>query len=173
MEARFLAKVNKIEGGCWEWTGDTFDEEVNGKKYGKFTIGGCNFGAHRIAYELWTGEIPPELVVRHQCDNPPCVNPAHLLTGTQKENMADKIERNRQYFKLTKDDVVEIKVLLGFGVSGRQIAQQFGVTPSTVYSIDKGKTWAHVIPASRTLIREFQNHHAPSDHGNCGIVVEM
>ena len=152
MEARFLAKVNKIEGGCWVWIGEKFDDT----EYGKFTIATRNFGAHRIAYELWIGEILSEQVVRHKCDNPSCVNPAHLETGTQQDNMNDKLERGRQprgeghcNSKLTEDNVVEIKILLGFGVPATHIVKQFGVSASTIYHIKTGKTWAHVTPASR------------------------
>lgn len=50
--------------------------------------------AHRVALLLATGERPA--VVRHTCDNPPCVNPLHLLGGTQADNVADKWARGRQ-----------------------------------------------------------------------------
>lgn len=52
--------------------------------------------AHRVAYWLTTGEWPADHVVRHTCDNPPCVNPAHLLLGTHSDNTQDKMDRGRQ-----------------------------------------------------------------------------
>lgn len=54
--------------------------------------------AHRVSYALANGTLPKASVVRHTCDNPPCVNPAHLLAGTQKENMADRKARKRHSY---------------------------------------------------------------------------
>jgi len=143
MEARFLSKVNKTDA-CWLWTrGKT----IGG--YGKFDFKGRTVLAHRIAYEMWVGPIPPDEEIRHKCDEPSCVNPAHLHTGTHQQNIDDKVEKNRQakgeqIGKLTDDDVFEIKVLIGFGVPQRQIAKQFNMSQSLISRVSRGIAWKHI-----------------------------
>lgn len=53
-------------------------------------------GAHRVAYRVGTGLlIPKRMVIRHTCDTRACINPAHLLLGTYKNNTQDMISRGR------------------------------------------------------------------------------
>jgi hypothetical protein len=78
------------EDACWPWTGAD-----NGLGYGQFQVGGRHMLTHRIALADVTGEIPKGLVIRHKCHNPACCNPAHLHTGTQKENIQDAVLAGR------------------------------------------------------------------------------
>lgn len=100
---RFWSRVTKTDT-CWLWNGATRPGTGHQLAYGSFTLtfavppyGRVTgvFSAHRIAYVIANGQIPPELQILHSCDNPGCVNPDHLRTGTFAENMADKILRNR------------------------------------------------------------------------------
>lgn len=87
-EELFWAKVNML-GDCWLWIGRSgnqfghgkFSWKENGKTKGK--------SAHRLAYELTYGvTLPDDVVVDHAvCDNPRCVNPAHLEPKSQRENV--------------------------------------------------------------------------------------
>lgn len=88
-EARFWAKVDRSGGpdSCWPWTAMKL-----AKGYGGFFHGGALTGAHRISKFLELGDLPIGKLVRHVCNNPSCVNPAHLEVGTQLENMQDRKE---------------------------------------------------------------------------------
>jgi len=87
---RILANTIPNEYGCAEW------QLARDKKgYGRIKVGGRLLLAHRVAYELFMGEIPLGFDVCHTCDNPGCVNIAHLFVGTRSENMVDCVKKDR------------------------------------------------------------------------------
>lgn len=91
---RFLCSVEVQSNGCWLWRGSP---EKRG--YGRFYMNGNhNVRAHRAAYVLFRGEIPAGMLVCHSCDNPGCVNPAHLWLGTGSDNMRDMVAKGRGRF---------------------------------------------------------------------------
>lgn len=92
--ARFLARRGKRgPRECWHWEGGR-----NSDGYGVVRLGRRLVLAHRLAYALAYGS-PGRSIVRHTCDNPVCCNPAHLIAGTQAENVADMIERGRAWWQ--------------------------------------------------------------------------
>ena len=86
---RFQGKID-ASGGCHEWQGGS-----TAAGYGVFHACGYTYLAHRLAFALAGGKMHHP-VVMHSCDNPKCVNPAHLVGGDYKANMADMVSKGRQ-----------------------------------------------------------------------------
>lgn len=130
----FWAKVDKT-GDCWIWT-----KARTPKGYGAYKD---NQAAHRIAWQLANNRsIPPGMHVLHSCDNPPCVNPAHLRLGTQLDNSRDMVERGRSYKmrKLSAEQRAEIRAKYsGSAFIPWSVAQSYGVSPGTIRKIADGK----------------------------------
>lgn len=135
---------------CWEW-----QRTHNGQGYGTLRVAGRQIYAHRLAFQLAGGSIPDGFHVLHECDNPQCINPAHLRAGTRSKNMADCHARGRSRIpsprmtgetngasKLTSTDVSSIRKMLTEGKSQAAIAGVFGVSQSNISKIKRGKGWA-------------------------------
>lgn len=145
--ADVLAVRTDRTGSCWLWTG-----AKHGDGYGLILFKGKHYRAHRAAWEAANGEPPPaDMSVMHTCDNPACVNPAHLRLGTHTENMHDmqRKGRGRGKAKLTPDQVREIR--RDFRVYGRkknnlaEIAARYpGITRAGVYQAASGRSWRNL-----------------------------
>jgi len=142
---RFCEKVDFVShpGGCHIWTGS-----VDRKNYGKLYVDGNLVGAHRVAYQLTHGwSLTSRECVCHQCDNPRCVNPAHLFLGTHAENMADmgrkgkKAGMRHHMAKLSDGDVRAIRASTDRGVD---LAERYGVSTATISVIRSRKVWKHI-----------------------------
>ncbi len=144
---RFWSKVQKTET-CWEWTGF-----VNRNGYGCFRVGGRSITAHRYSFALVNGD-PGKLWVLHRCDNRKCVNPEHLFAGTQIENAADMVSKDRQRFvagsqnpiaKLTEQTVILIRERYAKGGIGtRALAKEYGVSRAAIRSALSHRSWNHI-----------------------------
>lgn len=155
--ARFWGQVNmRGKNDCWHWG------SVAQQYYAQFRIDGVSYRATHVAIFLSRGErVTGDLVVCHTCDNPPCVNPAHLFIATVAENNADRQRKGRTKYphipahvkprgsqhalaKLDEASASEIKERLRHGESQYRIADRFGVHQSTISLIKNGRMWAHV-----------------------------
>jgi hypothetical protein len=86
-----LERIEKGEG-CWLWTG-----AIGTKGYGRVQYRGQLWTASRAVYNEFVGPIPAGMWVLHRCDNPPCVNPAHLFLGTHTDNVRDAVAKGRHF----------------------------------------------------------------------------
>lgn len=107
--------------------------------------------AHRLAWALHNGADPVGKVVMHTCDNPRCVNPEHLVLGTQAENIGDAVSKRRHPHgelhgnaKLSDDDIRAIRSLVTDGCNWTAIGREFGVSRTTIKRIHTGESWRHV-----------------------------
>lgn len=141
--------------GCWDWKGP--------KDKGGYPVMSCRAGigsdrGHRSSWVIHNGKIPEKMFVCHKCDNPICTNPEHLWLGTHKENNDDKISKGRAKYKsppimkgssnpssrLSEEQITEIKLLIGKGLTSRDIGKQYGVSKTTILRIKTGETWKHI-----------------------------
>jgi hypothetical protein len=155
-EARFRDKVAPPdENGCYLWTAYT-DQDG----YGRFKYLGRTVKAHRYAAGML--DWPPEIVTRHLCNVPACVNPEHLTFGSHADNMRDKVEAGRQakgtdvfQSKLTEEQVIEIRSRYADGgVTHRSLAAEYGVARSLISYIVRREIWAHLDETSNETTAE-------------------
>ena len=148
-KARFLRFVKKTRR-CWLWQGG-----CGATGYGRFHLGSAT-SAHRAAYRLFVGEIPPGKSVLHRCDVRNCVRPGHLFLGTQYDNVIDMKSKGRHAYgpafgvavtpsrargersgraKLTDRQVAEIRASSG---TAKELSAKYGVHPTYISMLRKG-----------------------------------
>lgn len=138
IEERFWNYVDrKNDDECWLWTGN---KDKDG--YGSLRTTTYQVRAHRVSYKIHYGEFQNDLVVRHRCNNPSCVNPAHLAIGTHQDNMDDKTaaghnraNETHPNVKFSNETVRMIREATGLR---KDIARKFGVSESQVGNIRSG-----------------------------------
>jgi len=129
--------IHVTDSGCWEWA-----RSRKSTGYGVTYRNGRQILAHRLAYETAVGPIPDGMFVCHHCDNPPCINPAHLFLGNHRDNVRDCIAKGRfrgggipgqkHVAKLTLHQREQIVLLYQAGMGVKPIARKFNTHPSNV-----------------------------------------
>lgn len=150
VDERFWSKVDVRDNGeCWPWSGYR-----NKEGYGTFYFDNTMRKAHRVSYILKHGSIPDGKLIMHTCDNPSCVNPAHLRPGTNKENAQDRASKGRGFdnrgehshrTKLKDRHIPTIRRLLkDTGLKQKEIGKLYGISANAVGFINQGSSWKHV-----------------------------
>lgn len=135
--------------GCWEWTGGVF------RKSGRARIatGVRTTNAARVSYIAFKRQAIGELLVCHSCDNVLCVNPNHLWLGTEADNSQDMADKGRTKqqdgemntsAKLNENQVRDIRSRQRDGELQKNLAKEFGVSPSLIGMICRRIIWTHV-----------------------------
>lgn len=142
-EELFWSKVEKNKNGCWLW-----QASLIGDGYGHFHVNRVGVLAHRYSYELFNGVIPDGYIIRHKCNIRRCVNPAHLIIGTQKDNVNDAVYQKRHCHGVThgcsilsEKDVTRIRTSK---LTTREIAVQYNISYHTAWDIIKRRSWKHL-----------------------------
>lgn len=144
-QERFEEKFTKSDG-CWNWI--AYKDRWG---YGRLQFSKKMQSAHRVAYQLYVGEIPEGLCVLHHCDNPACCRPDHLFLGTNNDNVRDRMNKGRGAIgekhgmaKLTEEQVKTIRSKRSEGAHATDLAKQFGVAQRTISKIVLYQKWAKI-----------------------------
>lgn len=152
IQERLDAGSTKNEGtGCVEW-----NRHIGTSGYGMIWFDKHSERTHRASWIAKHGPIPDGMHVLHKCDNRKCINTDHLFLGTNADNVADKVSKQRQSrdgapkgsgngnTNLTEDDVLMIKHYIKRGDTYRAISMLYDVTVGTICNIKKGRSWSHL-----------------------------
>ena len=140
LQDRLMDRVTVSPEGCWLCSGTP-------NKGGYMRVGYRNerLLVHRAMWEVTHGPIPEGMVVMHQCDVPPCINPQHLTLGTDADNVMDAMIKGRSAVyrsgekhpncRLSAATVRAIrKAPRGYG-TGRELSKKYGVAEATISHI--------------------------------------
>lgn len=151
--------------GCWNCVSHSAKDDA----YPRIVIDKKSWNISRYVYTVHHGPIPHGFVIRHTCDNRLCINPEHLILGTQLDNIKDMIDRGRHYKingtgkrltnyskrrkkkkpnkfgkihkRLTEEEAKKIKHSTK---TPRELSFEFGITVAAVRNVQRGISWTNI-----------------------------
>lgn len=143
---RFWSKVNKTKD-CWNWLAGTQ------RGYGAFWTGRILMRAHRFSWCIHNGDVTA-MHVLHHCDNPLCVRPDHLFTGSNMDNIKDRMNKGRSGVSGLRGEThgcskltdTHVRVLRAYypAIEQMELAEIFGLTQGHVSAIIRRAAWRHI-----------------------------
>ncbi len=138
-----LERIKKMPSGCWEWQGY---KHTSG--YGAIMFGAKAWVASRLSWTVFRSSIPTGMLVCHTCDNPPCINPAHLWLGTYKQNSDDKISKKRDFHpsrpRVLSEQKVRAILAEPLTVSNLKLSKKYKMCNSAIGRVRSNKIWKHI-----------------------------
>jgi hypothetical protein len=140
-----LASAGRLDSECHLWPG-----RWNSKGYGAVVHNGRPISAARWVFQQLHGvELPAHVMVRHRCDNPPCVNWRHLVSGSAADNVRDKVERGRHRtgsdgaaWAISISDEIIAAIRFDRSIEGttyRALGERYGVSASHAHAVVSGQ----------------------------------
>lgn len=117
----YLMFTNK-NGDCLEWT-----KLLNSEGYARLPP---NIKVHREVFYETNGYYPE--VIRHTCDNRKCINPKHLIGGSQLDNISDRVTRERSHGHVSDEELETIRKLRSEKRTYKSIATELHILPKRV-----------------------------------------
>ncbi len=149
-----IKKGKFSDNNCFEWSG-SFDRGG----YGITTFSPNQikktWKVHRLMFYLLKGDIPPNTMVCHLCDNPKCFNVCHLILGSAKLNALDRERKGRgrtqnqngeknRSSKFSEKIVLEIRKLYSEGKRVCELVKIFNIPQATISKIITRQRWKHI-----------------------------
>ena len=122
----------------------------------------------RFVYKKYKGMMSRKKMVMHTCDNPACINPDHLILGTQLDNMRDRQKKGRFNYlrdgtfrenhqgeknsKAKLNDKIVKSIKTDHTTPSSQLAILYGVCRQTIWRIRNDSAWKHIQKQSKGVI---------------------
>lgn len=129
--------INCQPNKCWIWP-----HSISVDGHGHLRVGNKSTSAHRHMFQLYHNvRLASDLVVRHRCNTPSCINPAHLCLGTHEDNVIDREKSGRTFCIVSPSLRIKIQEEYDSGqYTQRRLANKYNITQSQISRIINNKT---------------------------------